>query len=94
MLFCRARAAGAGLLFSKTRLGCRSVLRGEHCETIDEAKRHATLLAVKKNIGFAYLTEALAIPGTRLELNSFDRRIKAEVAQRCLHDPGSERARA
>ena len=49
---------------------------------------------VEKNIGFGYLPEELSKPGTQVELDSFDSRIPAVVAPRCLHDPRGERARS
>ena len=49
---------------------------------------------VEKNIGFGYLPEELSKPGTQVELDSFDSRIPAVVASRCLHDSRGERARS
>lgn len=48
---------------------------------------------VEKNIGFGYLPEALSVPGTAVELDSFDTRIPAVVTERCLYDPRGERVR-
>jgi len=49
---------------------------------------------VEKNIGLAYLPSDLAIPGAKLEIDSFGERIPAKVTQNALYDPQSEKARA
>ncbi|MDM8518290.1 FAD-dependent oxidoreductase [Desulfobacterales bacterium HSG16] len=49
---------------------------------------------VKKNIGFAYLPNELAKPGTYLDVEIFEQKIKAAVEPRVLYDPKGKSLRS
>jgi len=49
--------------------------------------------SIDKNIGFAYMPPELAVPGTKVEIDSFCEKIPAEVGPLCNYDPKGERVR-
>ncbi|MBF0279423.1 MAG: FAD-dependent oxidoreductase [SAR324 cluster bacterium] len=48
---------------------------------------------LNKNVAFAYLPATLSRPGTRLEIESFGKRIPVEVVQGPLYDPDGKKIR-